>query len=140
MSATGFFSEAEVAIAAELVEERLAKGTASGYYFVFVDQESRLAGYACYGPIPGTVSSYDLYWIAVHPDFQKKGLGRMIIHESERLMRAAGGTRIYADTSQRPQYNDTRAFYERCGYDIVAVLEDFYDRGDGKVIYAKSIE
>lgn len=139
-SATGFFSEAEVAIAAELVEERLAKGTASGYYFVFVDQESRLAGYACYGPIPCTASSYDLYWIAVHPDFQKKGLGRMIIHESERLMRAAGGTRIYADTSQRSQYNDTRAFYERCGYDIAAVLEDFYDRGDGKVIYAKSLE
>ena len=55
-------------------------------------------------------------------------------------MRAAGGTRIYADTSQRAQYNDTRAFYERCGYDIAAVLEDFYDRGDGKVIYAKSIE
>ena len=139
-SATGFFSEVEVAIAAELVEERLAKGTASGYSFVFVDQESRLAGYACYGPIPCTASSYDLYWIAVHPDFQKKGLGRMIIHESERLMRAAGGTRIYADTSQRSQYNATRAFYERCGYDIAAVLEDFYDRGDGKVIYAKSLE
>ena len=56
----------------ELVEERLAKGTASGYYFVLVDQEDRLAGYSCYGPIPGTVSSSDLYWIAVHPDFQIK--------------------------------------------------------------------
>ncbi|MBU0699555.1 MAG: GNAT family N-acetyltransferase [Proteobacteria bacterium] len=138
-SATGFFSEPEVDVAVELVEERLAKGTASGYYFVFVDRENRLAGYACYGPIPCTVSGYDLYWIAVHPEFQKKGLGRTIFNETERLIREAGGTRIYADTSQKPQYDDTRAFYDRCGFDIAAVLEDFFDRGDGKVIYAKSI-
>jgi D-alanine-D-alanine ligase len=137
---TGFFSAAEVDVAVELVEERLAKGTASGYYFVFADQENDLAGYACYGPIPCTASGYDLYWIAVHPELQKKGLGKMLINETERLIREAGGTRIYVDTSQRSQYNATRAFYERCGYDIAAVLDDFYDLGEGKVIYAKSIK
>ena len=140
VSATGFFSAAEVDVAVELVEERLVKGTASGYYFVLVDLENRLAGYSCFGPIPCTASSYDLYWIAVHPDFQHKGLGRMILHETERLIRGAGGTRIYADTSQRPQYIDTQAFYERCGFNVAAVLEDFYDPGDGKMIYAKRMK
>jgi D-alanine-D-alanine ligase len=139
VSATGFFNEAEVELAAELVAEWLSKGKASGYGFVFVNLEGRLAGYSCYGPIPCSASSFDLYWIAVHPDFQKKGLGKVIFNETEHLIREAGGTRMYVDTSQRPQYHDTQAFYEHCGLKVVAVLEDFYALGENKVIYAKSL-
>ena len=65
--ATRFFSEEEIGIAVELVEERLAKGDASGYFFLFAEEGNRLIGYACFGPIPGTVHSFDLYWIAVDP-------------------------------------------------------------------------
>ena len=135
---TGFFNAAEVAVAAELVQERLARGEASGYDFILAEHYGRLAGYACYGPIPGTASSYDLYWIAVHPDYQGKGLGRRLIAETERLIKRAGGTRTYVDTSQRVQYASTRAFYESCGYSLESVLADFYAPGDGKVIYCKT--
>ena len=41
----GVFSAAEVAIAAELVEERLRNGLASGYHFVLADRVDGLAGY-----------------------------------------------------------------------------------------------
>ncbi len=135
---TGFFNDAEVDIAAELVQERLAKGDASGYYFLLAEHYGRLAGYACYGPIAGTAASFDLYWIAVHPDYQGKGLGRRLLTDTERLVKRAGGTRIYVDTSQRVQYASTRAFYERCGYRLESVLSDFYGPGDGKVIYCKT--
>ena len=135
---TGFFNPAEVDVAAELVQERLAKGAGSGYDFILAEHYGRLAGYACYGPIPGTSSSYDLYWIAVHPDYQGKGLGRRLLTEVERLVKQAGGTRIYVDTSQRVQYASTRAFYESCGYRLESVLSDFYAPGDGKVIYCKT--
>ncbi|MCG6906411.1 MAG: GNAT family N-acetyltransferase [Desulfobacteraceae bacterium] len=136
---TGFFHPEEVAVAEELVLERLEKGEASGYHFVMADHYGRLAGYACFGPIPCTTASYDLYWIAVHPDFQGRGLGRRLLSESERRIRAAGGSRIYVDTSQRVQYASTRAFYERCGYRLETVLKDFYAVGDGKAIYCKSL-
>ena len=134
---TGFFYPAEVEVAVELVEERLKKGAESGYFFVMADHYGRLAGYACFGPVPCTASSYDLYWIAVHPDFQGRGLGRRLLKESERRIRSAGGTRIYVDTSQRIQYASTRAFYETCGYRLEAVLADFYGPGDGKAVYCK---
>ncbi len=137
---TGFFSPAEVDLAAELVSERLAKGADSGYEFVLVEHYGRLAGYACYGPIPATAASYDLYWIAVPPDFQGKGLGRRLLKEVEKRIRSAGGKRIYVDTSQRAQYAGTRAFYERSGYRLETVLEDFYGRGDGKAIYCKKLK
>ncbi|MFZ0610831.1 MAG: GNAT family N-acetyltransferase [Desulfobacterales bacterium] len=136
---TGFFTADEVQVAVELVNERLAKGEASGYHYVMAEHYGRLAGYACYGPIACTVSSYDIYWIAVHPDYQGKGLGRRILKEAERLIRQRGGTRIYVETSQRVQYASTRAFYESGGYHLESVLADFYAPGDGKVVYCKSL-
>jgi len=135
---TGFFSADEVDVAEELAQERLARAAASGYHFVIAEQYGRLVGYTCYGPIACTVGSYDLYWIAVHPDVQGKGLGQRLLQETERLIRQADGSRIYVDTSQRLQYASTRAFYENAGYKLDAVLKEFYAPGDNKVIYCKS--
>ena len=137
--ATGFFSEQEIGIAVELVEERLAKGEASGYSFLFAESADRLLGYACFGPIPGTMNSFDLYWIAVDPGEQGNGIGRTLIAEAERIMAKRGARRIYADTSSRPQYNPTRAFYLACGYREAAFLADFYGPGDGKMIFIKEL-
>jgi len=46
---------------------------------------------------------------------------------------------VYADTSSRPQYEPTRAFYLSCGYVQEAFLADFYSPGDGKVIFVKPL-
>lgn len=137
--ATGFFSEEEAKIAVELVEERLARGDASGYFFLFAEEGDRLLGYACFGPIPGSVHSFDLYWIAVDPSEQGRGTGRRLMAAAERIMAARGARLIYADTSSRLQYGPTRAFYLACGYREEAFLGDFYAPGDGKVIFAKPI-
>jgi acetoin utilization deacetylase AcuC-like enzyme/ribosomal protein S18 acetylase RimI-like enzyme len=137
---TGFFYPAEVDLAEELVKERLSKGPASGYHFVLAKFYGRLAGYGCFGPIPCTVSSHALYWIAVHPDFQGRGLGKRLLKEIERMVQEAGGMRIYVETSQRPQYAATRAFYENRGYRQESILEDFYGPGDARVSYCKVLK
>jgi hypothetical protein len=41
------------------------------------------------------------------------------------------------ETSQRPQYASTRAFYENRGYRNESVLEDFYGPGEARVTYCK---
>lgn len=140
VQSTGVFLDAEVDVAVELVDERLAKGPASGYYFVFAEQYDRLVGYTCYGPIACTQASFDLYWIAVEKSCQGHGLGRDLLRESERLIRAQGGTRVYIETSSRAQYTPTRMFYERCGYHCETMLADFYAPGDAKVIYLRALE
>jgi len=139
VTVTGFFNDQEVEVAVELVDERLAKGQTSGYIFILAEHCGRLVGYSCFGPIACTDNGFDLYWIAVHPDFQRRGLGRRLLNETERRIGAAGGNRIYVDTSQRPQYDSTRAFYESCGYQLEALLPDFYRLGDGKAIYCKRL-
>ncbi len=137
VSQTGFFSPAEVDVAEELVRERLQRGEASGYHFILAEHFGQLAGYACFGPIACTTASYDLFWIAVHPDFQGRGLGRRLLTQAERLIRESGGQRIYVETSQRVQYDSTRAFYDAAGYRLESVLPDFYAPGDGKAVYCK---
>ncbi|MGB5984087.1 MAG: GNAT family N-acetyltransferase [Desulfobacterales bacterium] len=139
VTVTGFFNPEEIGVAVELVSERLAKGSVSGYFFVMAEHYGQLVGYTCFGPIAGSANSFDLYWIAVHPEFQRRGLGRRLIKETERRIRKAGGRRIYVDTSQRAEYTSTRIFYEECGYRLEATLEDFYAPGDGKAIYLKTL-
>ncbi len=137
---TGFFSPEEVLVAVELVDETLTRGKASGYEFLFADDPEtphRLLGYTCYGQIPATQSSFDLYWIAVSPESQGQGLGAKLMRESERLARSQGATQMYADTSGRDQYRPTRAFYESMGYQQASVLKGFFAPGDDKVIYAR---
>ena len=136
---TAFFSEEEIGIAEELVAERLARGDASGYFFLFAEEGDRLLGYACFGPIPGSTHSFDLYWIAVDPSAQGRGIGRALMAAAENVMAGQGARLIYADTSSRPQYEPTRSFYLACGYLEAAFLTDFYAPGDGKVIFVKTL-
>jgi len=141
LESTGFFQGYEIEVAIELVVERLNKGVASGYNFIFAESAgARCAlGFACYGLIPCTLNSYDLYWIAVHRDYQNLGLGKQLLKRSEEAAAAAGCGRMYIETSNKNLYQSTRAFYEKCGYIQEAVLKDFYAPGDDKVIFARRI-
>jgi ribosomal protein S18 acetylase RimI-like enzyme len=139
VSSSGFFSEDEIGIAIELVQERLLQGEKSGYFFLFSEKEGRVAGYTCYGPIPGSLHSYDLYWIAVQSRLRHSGIGKDLLARSEVLIGQRGGKRIYIETSSRPQYTTTLAFYRYSGYREAAFLEDFYAPGDGKIILVKVI-
>jgi ribosomal protein S18 acetylase RimI-like enzyme len=137
---TGFFNAQEVEVAAELLEERLGKGSVSGYHFLIAETPSgEILGYACFGPIPCTQSSFDLYWIVVHPEAQGQGLGKRLMAACESEIRTLGGTRVYVETSSRDQYHPTRCFYERCGYSLEAELTDFYAPRDDKLVFGKAL-
>jgi ribosomal protein S18 acetylase RimI-like enzyme len=137
IAASGFFSPDEVAIAVELVEARLAQGLRSGYYFWFAEDANGVIGYTCFGPIPGTLFSYDLYWIAVQNQYRGQGIGTLLLRRSEATIAALSGRRIYIETSSRTLYASTHAFYDAQGYRQEALLEDYYAPGDSKLIYVK---
>jgi D-alanine-D-alanine ligase len=137
LRATGFFNAQELEVALELVDDRLEHAERSHYRFLVLEDETAVLGYACWGPIPGTLASADLYWIAVDPGRQGQGLGRSLLDAAETWIAREGRTRVYLETSTRPQYVPTRMFYLRCGYEIAAELPDFYAPGDGKAIFLK---
>jgi D-alanine-D-alanine ligase len=140
VESTGVFNAVEVDVAVELVDDRLKLGSKSEYHFLFADQDGRTIGYTCYGPIPLTQSSFDLYWIAVDKAMHGQRVGRLLLERTEELVYEMGGRQLYIETSNRQQYAPTRGFYLRCGYEQAALLNDFYAPGDDKVIYAKQLK
>lgn len=134
---TGFFNAEEVEVSLELIDDRLAQGEGSHYRFLVAETKGEIAGYACWGPIPGTLASADLYWIVVDPRHQGKGIGAVLLNDAEAWMASSGRTRVYVETSTRAQYDGTRRFYLACGYELAAELDDFYAPGDGKAMFLK---
>ena len=63
LKATRHFTDYEIAVALELVDEVLNKEDLS-YLFVVAEQDGKFAGYGCWGPVPITMGTYDIYWIA----------------------------------------------------------------------------
>lgn len=134
---SGFFTDEEIDVAVELVEERLNKGIKSGYNFIFAQLDDIVVGYTSFGKIACTDASFDLYWIIVHKDYQGYKIGKTLLQRTEEEIKKIGGKRIYVETSSRAQYEPTRNFYLGQSYKEEAVFKDFYRVGDGKVIYLK---
>ena len=137
--ATGVFREEEVAVALEVFDAACRPGQ-TDYFAMGAEVDGRLAGWICWGQTPCTVGTWDLYWLAVDPAAQGSGIGSALIEEMERRLRAGGSARlVVVDTSGRPDYAPTRAFYQARVYAIAGVVPDFYAPGDDQVIFAKGL-
>lgn len=136
----GVFSDAEIETAVELAEERLTRGAEWGYHFEIADVAGSLAGFACYGPIPVTIGSFDLYWLVVSRSHQRCGIARHIMNRVEQHVRELGGRRLFVETSSLPCYEPARACYVRLAFRKVAVLPDHYGRGDDQVVFLRVLE
>jgi len=136
---TGFFYDSEVKIVEELAQENLKKGEKSGYLFNLALEGEKPIGFTCYGKIPGTADSFDLYWIAVHPSQQGKGLGKELFTQALNDIALRSGKNVWIETSSRDLYLPTREFYEKAHCELVANLPNFYGSNDNKLVYLKRI-
>lgn len=139
VTATSVFSGTEVGWAVEIVETALARGAAAGYHFLFADGPAGLEGFTCFGPIDGTDNRFDLYWIAVSPKAQGKGLGRKLLAETVVAARTLDATHMFIDTSTRGDYAAARKLYEALGFAHMGTLVDFYSDGDGKALFGRKL-
>jgi ribosomal protein S18 acetylase RimI-like enzyme len=144
--AAGVFNEGEIGVALELFDsfaENSGTGAAdvekrtSDYEFVGAFDAERLVGYACFGATPSTDRTYDLYWIAVHPDAQHAGAGSALMRAVERQLVSRPARLMIVETSSRDDYAPTRRFYNKRGYEEAARLRDFYAPGDDRVVLSK---
>ena len=115
--------------------------TSSDYLFLGAfTPEDELAGYACYGPTPGTDRTFDLYWIAVDPAMHRAGIGTTLLNEVERRLKGRHARMLVVETSSRSDYAPTRGFYGRRGYNETARVRDFYAPGDDRIIFTKRFQ
>lgn len=136
---SGFFSETEVDIAVELVQEHLRHGLASGYHFLFAEDAQGCAGYACYGPSEEMRGWFDLYWIAVDAARRDRGVGGLLLKAVEERVARRRGLGLIVETSGRDLYAPSRGFYEAHGFWSHRVERDHYGPDDDMVVYLKQL-
>ncbi len=136
---TGFFRIGELAVAREVFCEAVSGKPECTYQSYVAELENRVVGWVCFGPTPCTVGTFDMYWIAVDPLFQRRRIGRKLSEFAEEKIRGQDGRLIIVETSGTPRYDATRAFYEQNGYLLAAEVPDFYAPGDSKCIYLKPL-
>ncbi len=124
--------------ALELVDAALANP--DGDYRVRVAEVGgRLAGYVCFGPTPMTRGTFDLYWIATHPDCRGRGVAGALVDAMEAELRRGGARLVRVETSELDGYGAAHRFYLRHGYPVVARLPDFYQPGDHLLVLLKHL-
>lgn len=133
------FKPEEVDIAEEVIDCYLEDPGASDYYIVVAEVDSGVGGYVCFGPTPLTEGTWDIYWIAVAPDMQGKGIGGILLETAEKSIGEAAGRLAVIETSSLPSYARTRGFYSSRDYETVARIPDFYAPGDDKLILVKRL-
>ena len=138
LRASGFFYEFEIDIALGLVDEALLNGHEdSGNYWMKITDDREIVAFANYAKDSFSTHSWDLYWIAVHPNLRNNKYGSILLKAIEEDVRTSGGKILWIETSGRPLYASTENFYRKNGYTLQASLKDFYAAGDPKQIYSK---
>jgi D-alanine-D-alanine ligase len=136
---TGAFRPEEIAVAQEVLDAALCEGPKGHYQSYTALAGERAVGWVCIGPTPCTVGTFDLYWIAIDPTSQGRGIGTALIAHAEKIAALRGGRLMVVETSGRASYESARRFYEKVGYEEQARLADFYAPGDDKVVYVKQL-
>ncbi|MEM6805233.1 MAG: GNAT family N-acetyltransferase [Bacteroidota bacterium] len=87
-----------------------------------------------------TNGTYNLYAIGVRSDLQDKGIGGKMMDYLENLLREKGHRILIVETSGTPDLELTREFYRKKGYTQEASIREFWDEGDDKIIFWKSLK
>jgi GNAT superfamily N-acetyltransferase len=140
LESSGAFRPEEIAVGLELVDETLNPGPSTDYRWWVAERDGGVLGFACFGPVPMTEGTFDLYWIAVGAEARGTGVAAVIDQAVTDSVRALGGYWLVAETSSTPPYFPAHAFYARRGYRLLGRIEDYYRPGDDRLIFGKRLD
>lgn len=128
----------------EMLDDMLAGYLAgeSNELWVTADADESMSGaiaVAYAAPERMALGTWNMYLIAVHPDYQSRGLGAALVHHIEDMLVARGQRVLIAETSGLSEFERTRAFYRMIGYDEEARIREFYAPGEDKVVFRKAL-
>ena len=137
--AVDIFTSVERDCVEELWDAYQYMDEAGGYVFLIYRDDGHALGYACFGRHSLTDGAFDLYWIAVDPAAQGRGIGRALLARVEAEIRYRNGYLVVVETSSAPPYAAARQLYQSSGYQCEAVIHDFYGRGDHLQVFVKDV-
>jgi ribosomal protein S18 acetylase RimI-like enzyme len=105
-----------------------------------IDHDGLLEGVAYLAPEKMTHGTWNLYWIAVLPKSQKRGLGAQLVQHVFSWLGERGERLLLVETAGIDEFEYVRRFYQSHGFTHAAVIPGFYDEGIDKVIFTKNLQ
>jgi ribosomal protein S18 acetylase RimI-like enzyme len=112
---------------------------ASTDIWLCAELENRPVAVAYCAPERMTEGTFNLYLIAVLSDLKGKGIGGEVMQFLENQLKSSGVRVLLVETSGLPAFERTRHFYDQCHYTREAVIRDFYQAGEDKVVFWKKL-
>ncbi|MBO3461932.1 GNAT family N-acetyltransferase [Aetokthonos hydrillicola Thurmond2011] len=135
------FQTSELAQLSEMLSDYFS-GDSDGERFWITDEDDKdgAVGVAYCEPERMTDQTWNLLFIAIHPNHQGQGRGGKLLRYVEETLKMRGGRMLLVETSGLPSFERTRAFYQKCGYEEEARIRDFYTEGDDKIVFRKVLD
>jgi GNAT superfamily N-acetyltransferase len=108
-------------------------------WFVVEQEEAGVIAITYCSPERMSEGTWNLLLILVLRQFQGCGVGTMLMTFIGGKLKKLGVRELFVETSGLPEYELTRDFYPKCGYKQVAVIPEYYDAGDDKVVFWKHL-
>ncbi len=136
--AINLFSSQELSELDNIISEHFNGNLGEDHFWITYD-DSEPVGVAYYAPEQYAYGTWNLYFIAVHPNRQGEGIGAKLLRYVEQMLGERGERLLLVETSGLPNFERTRAFYRKQGYDEEARIREFYKAGDDKIIFRKAL-
>lgn len=133
-TASGLFDAEQTGLLSSLL-----KSTGESDVWFTDDQGTGPVGVAYMAPEKMTHGTWNLYWIAVHPDHQQQGRGTAILAHVEQWLRCRQERLLLVETAGTDDFDYVRNFYTANGFENEARIRDYYDTGIDKIIFRKSL-
>ena len=137
-NALSLFNPEELEALNDLLTEYF-DGKLDSDHFWIIYEDGAIMGVAYYAPESYAYGTWNLYFIAVHPEHQGQGYGTKLLHYVEQVLTKRGERLLLVETSGLQNFERTRAFYRQHGYEEEARIREFYKAGDDKIVFRKAL-
>lgn len=131
---SGLFESDQV----DVLRQMLLEPSAEDVWLVS-EKDGQPVGVAYFAPEKMTRGTWNLYFIAVLPGSQKKGVGAAMVEHIAGMLSERGERLLLVETAGLDDFEYVRRFYQSHGFLPTAVIPNFYDNGVDKVIFTRSL-
>jgi len=122
----------------EMISDYLNNADTQDIWFTYIDHNTPTAFGYCV-PVKFTNGTYNLLAIGVSQDSQRNGVATKMISYIEQQLKQNDGRILIVETSSDDAQIGARKFYQKIGYTQMAVIKDFWNDGEDKIVFWKKL-
>lgn len=109
------------------------------YYFTYLIEQHICALVGLHHYAWGPEENVWLAWFAVHPRFQRQGIGRAMLKAIEKKARSLGYSKLFVETYNQPEFEDALKFYQACGFIKAGAISDYLPSSHAMIVFKKDL-